>query len=102
MSAIDHLIEQHILESESHMRHIDELLAKARAARMQSNVAPHHLAQLNRLEKDHDRLAGELNTLRQSPAPDAVDRSKGLKAVLQTIGLELEKTLTAIGDKGGH
>lgn len=102
MSAIDHLVEQHILESESHMHHIDELLAKARAARANAAVAPQQEAQLQRFEKDHDRLAGELEALRKSSAPDAVERSKGLKAVLQKIGLELEKTLTAVGDKSGH
>lgn len=102
MSAIDHLVEQHILESESHMRHIDELLAKAQAARARSGVAPQQEVLLNRFKQDHDRLARELDALRKSPAPDAVERSKGIKSVLQTIGLELEKTLTAIGDKSGH
>ncbi len=99
MSAIDHLVEQRILESESHLRHIDELLAKARG---NAALAPQTATQLSRFEQDHERLTREVDALRKSPAPDADERSKGLKAVLQTLGLELEKTLTAIGDKPDH
>ena len=102
MSVIDHLVQQHILESESHLRHIDELLSKARTARAGSTVAPQHVAELNRIEQQHSRLSGELDAMRKAPTADVAERSKGLKAVLQTVGLELEKTLTAIGDKSGH
>lgn len=100
MSAIDHMVEQRILESESHLRHIDELLATARAARAKATVSPQAATRLSRFEQDHDRLARELHDLRK--APDAAERSKGLKALLQSLGLELEKTLTAIGDKPEH
>lgn len=98
MSVIDHLVEQHILESQSHLRHIDELMAKARAVRARTTVSSEHEAQLNRLDQDQSRLRGELDALRTAPPPDAAERSQGLKGVLQTIGLELEKTLTAIGE----
>lgn len=102
MSAIDHLVEQRILESESHLSHIDELMAKARAARANAAVSSQTASHLNRLEQDHARLAREVHDLRKTPAPDAAERSKGLKSVLATLGLELEKTLTAIGDKPEH
>lgn len=102
MSAIDHLVEQRILESESHLRHIDELVARARAARANAAVSPQTATQLSRLEQDHARVAREVHDLRKAPASDADERSKGLKSVLETLGLELEKTLTAIGDKPEH
>lgn len=99
MSAIDHLVEQRILESESHLRHIDELVAKTRAVRANAAVSPQTVSHLSRLEQEHARLAREVHDLRKAPAPVAEERSKGLKSVLQTLGLEFEKTLTAIGDK---
>jgi hypothetical protein len=102
MSQIDRLVEQHFLESQSHLRHIDELMAKAREARASKLVSAEHEGQLSRLEQDHARVAGELHALRGKPAtPEAVEHSKGLTGMLKTIGLELEKALTAIGDKSG-
>ncbi|MEO7937131.1 MAG: hypothetical protein ABIR55_00755 [Burkholderiaceae bacterium] len=102
MSAIDHLVEQRILESESHLRHVDELMAKAQAVRASAKVSQQTAARLAQIEQDHHRVSEEVRSLRKAPAPDAAERSKGLKSVLQTLGLELEKTLTAIGDKPDH
>lgn len=102
MSAIDHLVEQRILESESHLRHVDELMAKARAARANAALSPDTATQLSRIEQDRDRLSREVHALRKIPAPEVAERSNGLKSVLKTLGLELEKTLTAIGDKPSH
>lgn len=102
MSRIDQLVEQHFLESQAHLRHIDELVAKAQQARASKGVSAEQEGQLTRLEQEHARVSGELHALRGKPAsPDAVERSKGLTGMLQTIGLELEKALTAIGDKSG-
>lgn len=101
MSTVDHLIEQHIRESEAHLRHIDEMLAKSQAARTQAGASAQQQSQLARIRGDHQRLSAELAALRKSHTPDAAERSKGIKAALQAVGLELEKTLTAIGDKSG-
>lgn len=102
MNQVDRLVEQHFLESELHLRHIDELMAKAQVARISKRVSSEHEGQLSRLEQEHARVVGELHALRAKPAtPDDVERSKGLTGMLQTIGLELEKALTAIGDKSG-
>ena len=103
MSQIDRLVEQHFLESQLHLRHIDELMVKAREARASKLVSAEHAGQLSRLEQDHVRVSGELHALRGKPAsPEIVEHSKGLTGMLQTIGLELEKALTAIGDKSGR
>jgi len=53
---------------------------------------------LNRLEQDHSRVRGEFDALRTAPPPDAAERSQGSTGVLKKIGLELEKTLTAVTD----
>ena len=98
MRAADHLVEQHILESQSHLRHIEELMGKARDLRSRRTVSSEHEAQLNRLELDHSRVRGEFDALRTAPPPDAAERSQGSTGVLKKIGLELEKTLTAVTD----
>ncbi len=103
MSHIDQLVEQHIRESESHLRHIDEMMEKAREARLRSQLpAPPDLA---KLEHDRMRLAQELHGLRNEPRPasaDAAERGKGLKGMLQSVGTELEKVLVAVIDQNRH
>jgi hypothetical protein len=104
MSELDRLANQHILESESHLRHIDELMAKAREVQAKQQLEAQAAAELARLAHEHGRAAQELRSLGGMPRPataDTVARSEGVKGVLQKIGLELEKALTAIGDKSG-
>lgn len=104
MNELDRLANQHILESQSHLRHIDELMAKARQAKAKRRLAAQAESALPRLEQEHGRAAQELKALGSLPKPataDTVARSEGVKGTLQKIGLELEKVLTAIGDKSG-
>lgn len=100
MSRIDQLVEQHIRESESHLRHIDEMLEKARKARERSELGAE--PDLTRIDQDRMRLVQELHGLRNEPKPaseDVAQRSKGLTGMLQSIGLELEKALVAVVDQ---
>ena len=104
MSELDRLANQHILESESHLRHIDEMMAKAKEAEAKQQLAADAASALTRLEQEHSRAKQELQSLGGLPRPataDTVARSEGVKGMLQKIGLELEKALTAIGDKSG-
>jgi hypothetical protein len=104
MNELDRLANQHILESESHLRHIDEMMAKAREATARQQLQAHDASVLAHLEQEHGRATRELQSLGSRPGPataDTVARSEGVKGVLRTIGLELEKTLAAIGDKSG-
>jgi hypothetical protein len=93
MNQTTHLIEQHVLESESRLRHIDELIERARRLR-----TPEIEAQLNRTRRDRDRLANELGEVRNDD-PNAVQRGERVKGMLQSVGLELEKALTAIFER---
>jgi hypothetical protein len=103
MSHIDRLVEQHIRESESHLKHIDEMMEKARAAKQRSQLgATPDLAQV---EHDRMRLAQELHGLRNTPRPatdDVAERSKGLTSMLKAVGAELEKALVAVVDQNKH
>jgi hypothetical protein len=97
------LTEQHILESESHLRHIDELMTRALGVPVKGTEADHTAALLGQIKRDRDRFALELDEIRRLPPgeKDVVKRGEGLKGVLETVGLELEKTLASIFDQEG-
>lgn len=104
MDVLDRLANQHILESESHLRHIDELMAQAQAAQEQQQLSEEAASTLGRLKREHGLAVEEFRQLGSLPKPtttETVARSEGVKGVLQKIGLELEKALTAIGDRSG-
>ena len=93
------LAEQHILESASRLRLIDEMMAKARGARLENSAAAQADARLRQLQSDRDRLAHELEGLQRSPrreGPDFVKRAEGLKGLLGSVGLQLEQLLAAV------
>lgn len=99
MDEITKLVEQHIRESESHLKHIDELMGRARLAQTKVPAASEVEARLAQIKRDRDRLAGELDELRRQPRhdwPKLAKRGEGLKGVLQAVGLQLEKILAAV------
>ena len=92
------LVEQHILESASRLRHIDELMAKARTPTKPATGAE-TAALLKQIEADRDKLAQlleELRRLLRSESPEAVKRGEGLKGLMESVGLQLEKVLATI------
>jgi hypothetical protein len=105
MKSIDSLVEQHIRESDSHLRHIDALVAKA--ARPQSRVdrSADVTALLVEIKTTRDRLSRDMEEIRgHVSAHDQQKRAKsalGLKSVLKATGEEYEKTLAAIFDTTG-
>ena len=63
MTNKEHLVEQHVRESESRLRHLDELLAKAQGP--VGDSADRELEEtLGRLRAERDRMASHLQTLR--------------------------------------
>ena len=103
MSHVDKLVEQHIRESESHLKHIDEMMEKAREANRLSQLGAK--PDLSQVEHDRMRMAQELHGLQNTPRPateDVAERSKGLKSMLQSFGAELEKALVAVVDQNKH
>ena len=99
MDQMNQLAEQHILESQSHLLHIDELMAKAREAGAKHPLPPEVDTRLTQIQGERDKYAGELNAIRQPPgghSADTLKRGEGLNGVLQTVGLELEKALAAL------
>jgi hypothetical protein len=105
MNKIAELAEQHIRESELHLRHIDELMALARQVSLKGAPAAETEALLINVQRDRDRLAQELDGVRRiSPkdATEAVKRGESLKGVLETVGLQLEMALAAVFERNEH
>ncbi len=92
------LAEQHIRESESRLRHVDELMTRARAAASADQAT----SALAKIQSDRDRLAQELDTLRSlrpGDAPDVLERGAGLTGLLAAVGLQLEQMLATLFSK---
>ena len=105
MDTIGNLAEQHILESESHLRHIDELMARANQSPVSASASTEVQERLKQIEADRVRLAQELKDLRlglgTDGGNDAAARGAGLISELRAIGLQLEHVLTAVFDTRG-
>jgi hypothetical protein len=96
MDKMTDLVEQHILESESRLRRIDELLARARTVPHQ----PPATGLLQQIETDRAKLARELDEVRALPrGAEAVRRGEGVKGMLGSVGLQLEQALGAIFER---
>lgn len=95
MDVTDALVEQHVKEAELRMRRVDELMARARSA-----SAPNwDGARLARVEAERDALHAALQRLQQGLHPHARSASsaaQGLLGRLESLGLEIERALTAI------
>jgi hypothetical protein len=99
MDKMKDLAEQHILESASRLRHIDELMARARSASSKEATGSQTEAQLRQIESHRNRLALELEDIQHLPRGDGSDivkRGEGLKGLLESLGLQLEQLLAAI------
>jgi hypothetical protein len=99
MTNITHLAEQHILENESRLKHIDELVARVReGAGALPEYAQVH-TELEELIRQRDRYAVQLQDLRQKAAQEwqqhEVERS-GLMGVWDALAKELEKLLERV------
>ncbi len=103
MDKMKNLAEQHILESASHLRHIDELMTRARTAPLKEGTATRIEALLRQIGADRDKLARELEEIQRLPhgeGSDIVKRGEGLKGLLESVGLQLEQALGAIFERG--
>lgn len=100
MGTLNRLAEQHILESESHLRHIDELMARARQAKAGAPAASTDAgAVLERIKVSRDKLARDLDELRQAHRSDGShdeERGAEVKGLLASLGLQVEAALRAI------
>ena len=103
MNQVTQLVEQQIRTSELHLRHVDDLMERARLVSQSRSVPPDTAARLAQFSDERDRLAQELRDYRvkmSSINPPSVTHAEGLTGVLEAMGLQLEKALTAILETG--
>ena len=93
MSKTDHLIEQHILQHEAHLKHVDELLERARKS-TEAEKEPDPL--LAAIEEERDKLAGLLRKM-QGGQPeswqDSAEAQFGPLAAWNVIARLLEELI---------
>lgn len=91
MDQIAKLVEQRIRESELQLKHVDDLMSKA-SVPMGANLSD--------LKARRDQAAKQLEAVRsQDHTARDISHAEGVKGVLETIGLELEKALLAVFEK---
>jgi hypothetical protein len=92
MTQLDRMIHQHILEHESRLKHMDELLERAqqKAAKAEGDAAE----QLAKAKQERDKLSGQVEALKVRP-PDQWSEAEfektGPMVVWDTVAQQLEK-----------
>jgi hypothetical protein len=99
MDELTKLAEQHFREWQSHLHHIDELMAQARQAHA-ALPGPLDLdARLARIKQDRDQAAQEFDKIRQLPTAEwdkVVERAAGMNGLLTRIGQQLDDVLATV------
>lgn len=93
MTNINHQIEQHILEYESRLGHINELLVRA-------DQAVGETAELAGLKQERDKLAGKLGEIKQKSAEEWEKEelaAAGPMGIWDAVAQQLEKLVERAG-----
>jgi hypothetical protein len=105
MKNIDSLVEQHFRESDSHLRHIDELMAQAELPPRPVTRPADLAALLAEIKATRARLSHALEQLRgklTSHGEEAVaEPAASLNSALETAGQQYENALAAVFDLRG-
>ena len=92
MTDFEELVEQHITEYESRLKHIDELLLRARESTGPSQQES--VAELEKLVAQRDELAGQLEKMRLRPTNDWREKEielAGPMGIWDAVAQQLEK-----------
>ena len=99
MANINHMVEQHIVQYESHLKHMDELLERARKG---VDETPEHAEVSEALEKlagEREKLAGHVEELRLKPLEDWQEQEielAGPMGIWDAVAQQLEKLVERI------
>lgn len=98
MTDVEQLAEQHIREHESRLKHIDELLARAREKAAQAQ--PEAGTELEKLTAQREELAGHLEKMRLRPVNDWQEKEielAGPMGLWDAVAQQLEKLVERLG-----
>ena len=102
MDVFTRLAEQHIQASQSHLLHIDEVMAEARQQRAQIHLDALVERQRDAWHTHADALTQELWELGAQPLLDWTPAAPlAQHGVLAEVGLQFEQTLASIFDQKG-
>ena len=105
MDEMTRLAEQHIVEWESHLRHIDEQMAQAVRAHAQGGASPEQGEQLARAKLKRDQIAQQIAQWREpggAAAAQVVAGSGGMRTTLKLLSDEIYNALTAASKARGE
>ena len=94
MTNRESLIEQHILQHESHLKHIDEMLRRAHEHVEGGQVPPDARGELQELEGEREKLAEDLTEMKRKGPEDWEEktiRSAGPLSAWDAVARRLEK-----------
>ena len=92
MTELNQLVQQHILEHESRLKHVDELLQRAQQG--VAKTAGSEAEQLASIKQERDRLAGHVETLKVRPPEQWTEEEfekVGPMVIWDTLAQQLEK-----------
>jgi len=87
MTAKEQLVESHVREYESRLKHIDELVARASKADLQK---VEHQSELSDLKQERDKLAGHLDEIKALSAEEWA-KEGGPMVIWDIVAERLEK-----------
>ena len=99
MTGIERLVEQHIRENEARLKHVDEVLAKARKEEGETAKVSEIDDDLALLRGERDRLASHFDELKMKSLQDWQQESiekAGPMAIWDSLAQQLEKLLERI------
>ena len=104
MTDINKVVEQHILEHQSRLNHIDEMLQRAKEAERKASLQEAQRTELNELKRDRDEFSAYVDSIKEDPAgywqKKAFDNA-GPMAVWDAIAERLEGLLERLYGKPG-
>jgi hypothetical protein len=102
MTDLNKVVEQHILEHQSRLDHIDEMLERAREEEGKAAGKGEYGEELTALKRDRDELSDELDSMKRDPAEfwqkNAVDHA-GPMGMWDAIAEQIEDLLERLQGK---
>jgi hypothetical protein len=98
MTNFTHLTEQHMLEFESRLKHIDELLTRAKEG--VTGEQEDQAAELKELTSKREKLADQLTEMRLKPGEDWQEKEieqAGPMGIWDAVALQIENLIERLG-----
>ena len=99
MTDKNHMVEQHIMQYESHLKHIDELLERGRKGAGEAPEPAEASKALEELAGEREKLASHIEEMRLKPKEDWQEQEielAGPMGIWDAVAQQLEKLVERI------